>query len=76
MEKLEPSSSESPEDSDNWETFEPVAQRRSLKRWIVRLGDENEARRFVRAWHRRPFPLLDDEVRGEKPPVVNAEFLW
>ncbi|CAO1598567.1 hypothetical protein XANCAGTX0491_002329 [Xanthoria calcicola] len=75
VEKLE-SSGESQEDSEYWETFEPVAQRRSLKRWIVRLGDENEARRFVRAWHRRPFPLLDDEVRGEKPPVVNAEFLW
>ena len=76
VEKLEPSSGESSEDSEHWETFEPVAQRRSSKRWIVRLGDENEARRFVRAWHRRPFPLLDDEVRGEKPPVVNAEFLW
>ncbi|KAI4102461.1 MAG: hypothetical protein LQ339_004615 [Xanthoria mediterranea] len=75
VEKLE-SSGESSEDSEHWETFEPVAQRRSSKRWIVRLGDENETRRFVRAWHRRPFPLLDDEVRGEKPPIVNAEFLW
>ncbi|KAI4245358.1 MAG: hypothetical protein L6R42_010207, partial [Xanthoria sp. 1 TBL-2021] len=75
VEKVE-LSSPSPEDLEHREDFEPVTQRRSSRRWIVKLGDENEARRFVRTWHRRPFPLLSDQVRGEKPPVVNAEFLW
>ncbi|KAL8790472.1 MAG: hypothetical protein Q9213_000624 [Squamulea squamosa] len=75
VEKLE-LPSESPEDSEEREDAEPMAQRRSSRRWIVKLGDENEARRFVRTWHRRDFPLPSDHVRGEKPPIVNAEFLW
>ncbi|KAL8694222.1 MAG: hypothetical protein Q9218_001109 [Villophora microphyllina] len=45
-------------------------------RWIITLNDENEARRFVRAWHRRPFPLPNDYARGEVTPIVNAEYLW
>ncbi len=68
--------SEAPEDPELLEDSEPVAQRRAARRWLVELADENEARRFVRAWHRRPFPLPADHVRGEKPPIVNAEFLW
>ena len=68
--------SEAPEEPELLEDSEPVAQRRAARRWLVELADENEARRFVRAWHRRPFPLPVDHVRGEKPPIVNAEFLW
>ncbi|KAL8843062.1 MAG: hypothetical protein Q9176_002365 [Flavoplaca citrina] len=75
VEKLE-LSTEMAKDLENGEDSEPVARRRSESRWIVKLGDENEARRFVRTWHRRPFPLPSDHVRGEKPPIVNAELLW
>ncbi|KAL8817963.1 MAG: hypothetical protein Q9223_003304 [Gallowayella weberi] len=75
VEKLD--MSDSPlDDADRLEASESGVQRRSSRRWIVMLGDENEARRFVRVWHRRPFPFPDDYVRGETPPVVNAEFLW
>ncbi|KAL8671786.1 MAG: hypothetical protein Q9168_003733 [Polycauliona sp. 1 TL-2023] len=67
---------EFPEDAEQEEMYEPAMRRRSDRRWIVKLGDENEARRFVRTWHRRPFPLSSDHARGERPPIVNAEFLW
>lgn len=64
------------DDPDRLEDREPEVRKRSSRRWIINLDDENEARRFVRSWHRRPFPLPDDHVRGEKSPIVNAEFLW
>ncbi|KAI9873839.1 MAG: hypothetical protein M1830_010545 [Pleopsidium flavum] len=51
--------------------------RRVAGRWVIRFKDEAEARRFVRSWHRRPFPLhRDSAVYGEPPPLANAEFLW
>ena len=75
VEKLE-LSTEMAEGLETGDDSEPVARRRSESRWIVKLGDENEARRFVRTWHRRPFPLPSDHARDEKPPIVNAEFLW
>ncbi|KAL8800287.1 MAG: hypothetical protein Q9182_005281 [Xanthomendoza sp. 2 TL-2023] len=75
VEKLD--MSDSPlDDADRMEASESGVQRRSSRRWIVMLGDENEARRFVRVWHRRPFPVPNDHVRGETPLIVNAEFLW
>lgn len=48
----------------------------SSVRWIITLNDEDEARRFVRAWHKRPFPLPSDYARGEVTPIVNAQYLW
>lgn len=67
----------SPEDLETPEQAESSEVRgRSSARWIVTFVDENEARRFVRAWHKRPFPLNGDPVRGEDAPLVNAEFLW
>ncbi|KAL8656017.1 MAG: hypothetical protein Q9226_002821, partial [Calogaya cf. arnoldii] len=75
VEKLE-LTSELPEEAEQREDFERVAQRRWDRRWIVRLSDENEARRFVRTWHRRPFPLASDHVKDGNPRIVNAEFLW
>ena len=41
-------------------------------RWILSFADEAEARRFIRAWHRMPFPL----TRGDGPRLVHAEMLW
>ena len=55
------------------------AKKRFLRRWIVAFEDENEARRFVRTWHRvpYPFPLRDESAPyGEPPALVHVEFLW
>lgn len=46
-------------------------------RYVIPFAGEYEARRFVREWHRRPFPLrekrsLEDSFR----PIINAEMLW
>lgn len=46
-------------------------------RYIISFMDRAEARRFVRAWHRRECPLQDEYNEGdEPPPVVNAEIMW
>lgn len=54
------------------ESDELTTQHDIDKRWIISFADENEARRFIRAWHRRPFP----QDRGEEPRLVHTEFLW
>lgn len=47
------------------------------RRWIVSFIDEQEARRFTRRWHRKPFPLRGEGVAvGEPPPLLNAELIW
>lgn len=66
----------SPEDMGGSEAVEPENKGRSSARWIVTFVDENEARRFVRAWHKRPFHLSGDAVRGADAALVNTEFLW
>lgn len=59
------------------EDDEPNRSRRLYPRWIISFTDENEARRFTRTWHRRPFPLRGESVAvGEPPPLVHAEFMW
>lgn len=50
-------------------------------RYTIAFKDSNEARRFVREWHRRPFPLtslrrLKEEAGDEPLPVVHAEICW
>jgi hypothetical protein len=58
-------------------------EERKRKRWlpprfILSFRDNQEARRFVRAWHRRPFPSMTGPQNpgDEGPPIVNAELLW
>ncbi|KAF6221738.1 hypothetical protein HO133_001706 [Letharia lupina] len=48
------------------------ARRHTPARWVMSFPNENEARRFIRAWHRRPFPL----ARADDPALVQAEFIW
>ena len=48
------------------------ARRHAPSRWIMKFSNENEARSFIRAWHRRPFP----SARGDDPALVQAEFIW
>lgn len=68
------------EDLKVGENGEPRKQvRRPPSRFIVAFRNMKEARRFVRAWHRRELPPLRDADRSpedEYPPVVNAELLW
>ena len=52
-------------------------KKRDLLRWIVTFGEETEARRFVRAWHRRPFPIPNARNSYGGPlPLLNVELLW
>lgn len=56
--------------------------------WIVSFKDGNEARRFVRVWHRRELRMSFKELDARKwkdegfagvvdeEPVVTAEVLW
>lgn len=51
---------------------------RQPPRFILSFKDNQEARRFVRAWHRQLFPLRTGPQNpgDEVPPTVNAELLW
>ena len=52
-------------------------KRRELSRYIISFRDQQEARRFVRAWHGRPFPLTQErQPEDEAPPIVSAGLLW
>jgi len=77
IEKLEPP--RLPEDepdqyhkAESAESAEVKPERRTEKRWMLSFSDENEARRFVRVWHRRAIP----SARGEESLVIQAEILW
>jgi hypothetical protein len=53
------------------------AEYRRPSRYVISFRDRNEARRFVREWHRRPFPVKRQHNPGDEPiPIVNAEILW
>ena len=45
-------------------------------RFVLTFEDRYEARRFVREWHRRPFPRPSLYGTDEEPPTVLAEYLW
>lgn len=51
---------------------ELVSQQIIPPRWILVFKDENEARRFMRDWHRRPFSL----THGSGSKLVHLDFLW
>lgn len=52
-------------------------KRRTPERYVIPFKDQQEARRFVREWHRREFPMAKKkDDRGELPPIVNAEIIW
>ncbi|KAH0541481.1 hypothetical protein FGG08_004020 [Glutinoglossum americanum] len=51
--------------------------RRTPSPWLVRLYDELEAKRFVRAWNQRAFPISFDSSASDEPPsIVKAELVW
>lgn len=50
---------------------------RGPARYTIAFKDSNEARRFVREWHMRPFPRLrEDTADDDTSPIVTAEVLW
>ncbi len=50
---------------------------RSPSRYILSFKDPHEARRFIREWHRRPFPTQKEQKVGDEPaPIMNAELFW
>lgn len=55
----------------------PTKAVRGSVKYILALKDRNEARRFVREWHRRPFPVQKQPGPGdEEPPMVSTQILW
>ena len=51
-------------------------KRRQPPRFIISFKDQQEARRFVRAWHKRPFPSAQERQPEDEAPIVNAVLLW
>ena len=47
-------------------------ERSAALRFILSFADEDHARSFIRAWHRRPFP----GAQGEGPGLVHTELMW
>lgn len=45
-------------------------------RYMISFSDESEARRFVRSWHRKPFPVHGENAGLDEPPLINAEVIW
>jgi len=69
------------QDMEDNETAEGVVPLRTIPRgpskYMIAFKDRNEARRFVREWHRRPLPFQREHAPGdEAPPIVNAQALW
>lgn len=77
IEKVDYSSDDATTNQPNGPLESGQSKERLRRRWIVTFADESEARRFIRRWHRRPFPLRGTGTGvGEPPSLVNAEFMW
>ena len=45
--------------------------------WVITFEDEDETRRFIRRWHRKPFPLKDvASEQKEAESLIYTELLW
>jgi hypothetical protein len=67
-------------DGDATKSINQIVMNRMYNRWLIEFDDEDEARRFAFAWHRRPLPEL---VKGdrtwkdyEEVRMCNCEVLW
>jgi hypothetical protein len=67
-------------EGENPQEINQIVMNRVYNRWILDFDDEDEAKRFVVAWHRRPLP---DLVSGgltwrehEETRTCNCELLW
>ncbi len=73
-----PFDSQSGEVRDELEQMK-VAREARLRpsRFVISFKDRHEARRFVREWHRRPFPQYSrPRPEDETAPLVSAKILW
>jgi hypothetical protein len=68
------------DDGDVAKEINQMVMNRVYNRWIIEFDDEDKARRFSTAWHRRVLPNL---VKGEKTwkdyeevRMCNCELLW
>ena len=50
-----------------------TGQARFRSRFVIAFKDRNEARRFVREWHRMPLPV---GIGKRQPPMVDVSMLW
>ena len=79
VERLGNSVSNTEESRENFSLQDAgLPQPKSLyPRYVISFSDENEARRFIRLWHRKQFPLYgENAAAGEPLPLVHAEFIW
>ncbi|EEP77723.1 predicted protein [Uncinocarpus reesii 1704] len=53
-----------------------VQSAKGLSSWRVLFENPSEARRFVRAWHRRPWPRFESLPRSEPPSLMHVECLF
>jgi hypothetical protein len=67
-------------DAENPQEINQIVMNRVYNRWILEFDDEDEARRFAIAWHRRPLPNLGSSERTwkdyEEARMCNCELLW
>lgn len=68
------------DDDDDQTQLQTQVSTRKVNRWIIRFDTESEARRFVRAWHQRPWPWpsrgRESAAYGDEAPLVGVEALW
>lgn len=69
-----------PVDEDIAKEISQIIMNQVYNRWILDFDDEDEARRFAIAWHRRPLPDLSKVGRTwkdyEEARTCNTELLW
>jgi hypothetical protein len=67
-------------DAENPQEINQIVMNRVYNRWILEFDDEDEARRFAIAWHRRPLPDVGSSERTwkdyEEVRICNCELLW
>ncbi|KAH7401017.1 hypothetical protein DE146DRAFT_735981 [Phaeosphaeria sp. MPI-PUGE-AT-0046c] len=69
-----------PLDRNNAKEINQIIMNQVYNRWILEFDDEDEARRFAIAWHRRALPELSKTERTwkdyEEARMCNTELLW
>jgi hypothetical protein len=67
-------------EGENPQEINQIVMNRVYNRWILEFDDEDEAKRFVVAWHRRPLPNLGPGGLAwkeyEEMRICNCELLW
>jgi hypothetical protein len=67
-------------EGENPQEINQMVMNRVYNRWILDFDDEDEAKRFVVAWHRRPLPELGSRgltwKEHEEMRICNCELLW